>query len=502
MTQLPGHEQLERFRHIVARRLGLHFDDAKLAFLGEVLRRRLEATGERPGGYLSRLDLKISDEELSALASELTVGETYFFRNIDQFHALSQVVLPHRIRTRSAQRCLQLVSAGCASGEEAFSLAISIGEAVPDPSWKVFIRAVDVSRTALEKAARGRFTAWSLRETPPEIQRRYFRREGREVVLNEATRAAVTFELRNLIVDDPQLWPPGTYDVVFCRNVLMYFTPEQAQGVVTRITRALAPDGYLFLGHAETLQGLSEEFHLCHTHGTFYYQRRDVSTDARPSKSGWVPAASASTFDLVEGSATWVGAIQAAAERIQTLAARQAPAIAAAAAARPRADLRLALDLLAQERFSEALDLLHAIPPEAGHDPDVLLLHALLLAHGGQFAAAEQTCHQLLAGNELNSGAHYVLALCREGAGDARAAADHDQMAAYLDPLFAMPRLHLGLVARRGGDRETARREFNQAMLLLQREDASRLLFFGGGFSRDTLIALCRAELHACGDRP
>jgi chemotaxis protein methyltransferase CheR len=170
-------------------------------------------------------------------------------------------------------------------------------------------------------------------------------------------------------------------------------------------------------------------------------------------------------------------------------------------ATRPRADLRLALDLLEQERFAEALDLLHAVLPEAGHDPDALLLHALLLAHGGQFAEAEQTCHQLLAINELNAGAHYVLALCREGTGNSRAATDHDQMAAYLDPLFAMPRLHLGLIARRAGDRETAKRELGQAMLLLRREDASRLLFFGGGFSRDTLIALCRAELHACGGK-
>ncbi len=371
MTQLASPQQLERFRRIVARRLGLHFDEGKLAFLGDILRRHVETTGETPHSYLSKLDVGAGDEELSALASELTVGETYFFRNIDQFHALSQVVLPQRIRSRSADRRLRLVSAGCASGEEPFSLAISVGEAVPDPSWKISIRAVDVNRASLAKAARGRFTDWSLRETPAEIQRRYFRREGGEVVFNEATRAAVTFEMRNLVVDDPELWPPAACDVVFCRNVLMYFTAEQAQGVVTRITRALAPGGYLFLGHAETLRGLSEEFHLCHTNGTFYYQLREAgSTDVRPSRGRLPAAAAATVVDLVDGSDTWVAAIQAAAEHIQTLSARQSSGPPPAVAAGRQADLRRALDLLAQERFSEALDpdglVAEALRAEAG----------------------------------------------------------------------------------------------------------------------------------------
>ena len=111
-------------------------------------------------------------------------------------------------------------------------------------------------------------------------------------------------------------------------------------------------------------------------------------------------------------------------------------------------------------------------------------------------------CERLLAIDELNAGAHYALALCREGDGDRQGAIDHDQVAIYLDGSFAMPRLHLGLVARKRGDLETARRELGQALVLLQREDAARLLLFGGGFGRDALVALCRAELAGCGGSP
>src|SRR5207249_1702962 len=112
---------------------------------------------------------------------------------------------------------------------------------------------------------------------------------------------------------------------------------------------------------------------------------------------------------------------------------------------------------------------------------------------------AERVCRHLLELDELNAGAHYLLALCREQAGDARAAVDHNQAAAYLDPGFAMPHVHLGLVARRGGDLETARRELEQAWVLLSREDPARILLFGGGFSRQALAELCRAALTACG---
>jgi chemotaxis protein methyltransferase CheR len=165
-------------------------------------------------------------------------------------------------------------------------------------------------------------------------------------------------------------------------------------------------------------------------------------------------------------------------------------------------DLAPALDLLRQERFAEALDHVRSGPPEAERDPDVLLLEATLLAHGGQLAAAEDACLRLLVIDKLNAGAHYVLALCREHSEHRERASRHDQVAAYLDPTFAMPRLHLGLLARRAGDRVAARRELAQALVLLKREDASRLLLFGGGFNREALMALCESALRDSGGRP
>jgi chemotaxis protein methyltransferase CheR len=145
---------------------------------------------------------------------------------------------------------------------------------------------------------------------------------------------------------------------------------------------------------------------------------------------------------------------------------------------------------------------MRGLPSQLARDPDVLLLRAVLLTHGGQLEIAVEACKEVLAIDDLSAGAHYLLALCREGAGDRQGAVDHDQVATYLDPAFAMPRLHLGLLAQRAGDREAARRELGHALTLLQREDASRLLLFGGGFGREALLALCRSELARAGRKP
>jgi len=498
---LTAPRDLDRFSEAITRRLGLQFEDAKLGFLGEVLQRRLETLNRPLETYLRMLETQSCDGELGPLAQELTVAETYFFRNIEQFRALAEIALPDRMRVRSPDRALRILSAACASGEEAYSIAVVVRETIADPSWQVSIRAVDLNPAVLEKAARAHYSTWSLRETSPEARLKWFRQDGRDMILDEAVRRAVDFEVRNLATDDPDLWRPGAYDVVFCRNVLMYFSPEQARAVIARIARSLAPGGYLFLGHAETLRGVSDDFHLRHTHGAFYYERKDeigppVAREAYVAPASIAPATSVETF-----SEAWFDAIREASERVEALTAKSA-----ARPVRPptrRAwDLGPALDLMRRERFTEALSSVRHLPAESEHDPDALLLQAMLLAHGGAFSDAEGVCRRLLAIDELNAGAHYALALCREGVADRDGAAEHDRVAVYLDPAFAMPRLHLGLLARHAGDRGGARRELAQALVLLKREEASRVLLFAGGFNREALIMLCRSALLACGGQP
>lgn len=497
MTHGLGDKEVRDFRDLIAERLGLRFEDARLGFLAELLRRRLDSMGIGTAAYLNRFGPDWSPGEIGALARELTVPETYFFRGTDQFRAFAEIALPERLAAARG-RALNILSAGCASGEEAYSIAIVAREAAAGRTAPISIQAIDINPTVIRKARQARFTNWAFRETAPAMRERWFRRTGTEFLLDDEIRNAVAFHERNLIDDDPELWRPESYDIVFCRNTIMYFPEETARAVVARIAGALVPGGYLFLGHAETLRGLSQDFHLRHTHGAFYYQRKE---SVEPAK-GWTgaPARRASPSPPLEAESDWIAGIDRAAKRIEALAGVPAPRTPIGGGSASCVDYGAALDLLSRERFAEALDLVEAFPPRSLADPDILLLHATLLVHAGQLDAAERACHALLGQDDMSAGAHHVLALCREAARDRRGAIEQHQIAAYLDPSFAMPHLHLGLLARRTGDEAEARRELAMAFELLQREETGRLLLFGGGFGRDALLALCRTEPERCGE--
>jgi len=501
-------QDIERFRTAIIERIGLNFDDGRLGFLGEVLQRRLHRLGQTSDLYLQELERQPADKEFTALARELTVGETYFFRNIEQFRALAEIVLPARMNARRPISSLRLLSAGCASGEEPYSMAIVAKETIAEPGWNVEIRAVDINPAVIQKAQQARYSSWALRETPPDVQDKWFRPDGRDIVLDPSIRAAVEFTEANLAGDDPNLWRPSYYDVIFCRNVLMYFSAEQMRAVIDRVAKSLAPGGFLFLGHAETLRNVSDQFHLHHSHATFYYSVRDYAELVeRPlvqivprSLSGSLEAA----FDTppVALDQTWYQAIAKATERVAALVPDRPRDDAPTAQPLLAWNLAPAFDLMRQERFADALNHIRARPSIASKDPDVLLLEATLLAHSGQLTAAEDSCLSLLLLDEFNAGARYVLALCREHAGEIERAMEHDRVASYLDPEFAMPRLHLGLLVARTGDRAQARRELGRALELLKREDASRLLMFGGGFNREALMVLCSSALKDNGGEP
>ncbi len=476
MIVAPAAAEIECFRGLVAERLGLHFEDAKLDFLADVLRQRMEDTGCHVFTEYRKRISSFAEErsETCALAEYLTVGETYFFRYAEHFQAFAEVVLPNRIQARGGDRRLRILSAGCASGEEPYSLAILVRERFPElASWEIEILGFDVNSSVVGKAKRARYSPWSLRETPDDLQSKYFRGHGRDFQLDEAVRSAVRFEERNLIE---------------------------------------APGGFFFLGHAETLRAVSHEFHLRHTHETFYYQRREAhEPECRitlPLETEEYSAFRRPVPELAEPNDSWFSAIRRASERIANLTQEgngmtlRAPEGTVPPVSKPRPaawDRTVAIELLRREKFSEAMELLRALPAESKTDPDAQLLIAVLLTNRGDLPEAEKVCLNVLNLDELNAGAHYLMALCREHAGDQAGAVQHDQTAAYLDSAFAMPHLHLGLLAKRSADAETARRELGRALPLLDREDASRILLFGGGFSREALVEFCRAELRGCG---
>jgi chemotaxis protein methyltransferase CheR len=507
-------QAVEDFRILLGQRLGFRFDDTKLAELSELLRERMRATHARQAGDYFDL-LTVSAQELQAVAGRVTVPETYFFRVPEQFRAFVEVVLPERSRAGSGG--LRFLSAGCASGEEPYSMAMLAREHLDLRTTRVSLRGVDINAAVIAKARQGRYSEWSLRETPINFRKRYFRAAGRWFHLDETIRGMVTFEQGNLLDANAGFWQREAYDAIFFRNVLMYFTPQAAEAVVANLASSLAPEGYLFLGPAENLRGLSQDFHLCHTHDVFYYQRRDEKAKSRSLPPARIRRSFPVPQEVMEISAgiapqEWQQQIHSASQRIAELAnpsANSRPRASRAAlwayetrepqtSRHSRAvQMGMALELLKQERYAEALAAIGDLAETMPDDSDVQLLRAVLLLNASDVAGAEASCRELLRRDELNAGAHYVRSMCLEYEGKRSLAIEEIVTAVYLDPSFAMARLQLGFLLRRTGDWEGARRELSQAGLLLAREDSSRILLFGGGFSREALVQLCQAELQA-----
>lgn len=510
-------ESLERLRALITERLGLVIADADVEQLSTALQQRLRAS-ECPDAeeYLHRLaDLPGTEKELYTLGAHLTVGETFFFRHQEHMQAFIELAVPESLQRRG-DGALRILSAGCASGEEPYTLAMLLRQYAP--TVHATIHAFDLNKSALTKAAGGRYSPWSLRAVSDEVRERWFRTDGRDFVLDASIRRMVHFEQQNLSGD---AWAQGEaagYDIIFCRNVLMYLHPAAVRAVVARCAALLPREGFFFLGHAETLRGVSHAFHLREYSGSFVYQRRaedqlDREADAVATLTRSISnhgAKHLQAASMPDADSSWIEAIQQSSRRITALqTAEKSPrAVHAGSAVSPPTPLSAmtrnncltsVFELFCAERYTEALEYLQRESACAVSDPDVLLLHAVMLINGGKSEAAEQLCETLLAHDEFHPGAHYLLALCREQAGDIAGAMHLDRTAIYLDPNFAMARLHLGLLYRHAGERATARLELRGALERLEQEDAARLLIFGGGFSREALMQLCCAELRACG---
>jgi chemotaxis protein methyltransferase CheR len=496
-------EGIEAFRAVLARDAGLRFSDDKRSLLGHVLTARMTARScGTVAAYLARLSP--GGDELGELARALTVPETYFFRNPDQFRAFQALLAQ---RERAGIRHVRVLSAACASGEEPYSIAIAIRETLADSSsHAVSIVGTDLSPEAIERARAGVYPRWSLRATPEPRKRAWFRENAGSWKLAEEILRMVRFERDNLVHPAAGCLAREAYDFVFCRNVIMYFTPEAQRVVVAHLARSLVPGGHLFLGHAETLRGLSYDFRLCHSHDTFFYERRDATLAPPPPVERAAPLRSPAA---AAPEASWFRDIGEATGRIERLAGTtesrdrppapepRARGASPAPAVEPDAIARV-VALMREECFDDALRALSNSGLSTSA-PEVIVLRAILSTIAGETEAGEALCDDLLRADDLDASAHYVKALCREHAGDRDAAIEHSRAAAYLDATFAMPHLQLGRLARRAGDVATARRELEVALGLLAEEDATRIVLFGGGFAREALRDVCRGELSACG---
>jgi chemotaxis protein methyltransferase CheR len=250
--------------------------------------------------YLRRL--RDDCAEIDALVGELTIGETYFFRQIEHFDLLRTVILPDLLRTNRETRELRIWSAGCATGAEPYSVAILLAQdfaGVMD-DWRVTILGTDINPDFLAQARAGRFSRWALRDVPENILSSYFLRDGNQWILHPAIRDAVSFRYHNLTEYPAHPSTDGLpFDLILCRNVMIYFSADRIRRLAQRFHELLRPGGWLLPGHAEYGLDSFPQFTLLRETSATVYRR--IPPAEAPIAPAFEPASTRAVHLLAAG---------------------------------------------------------------------------------------------------------------------------------------------------------------------------------------------------------
>lgn len=250
--------ELSEIRGLIETRSGILFDNSRERFFSTRVLEHVESRKLTHGTDLIRL-IKNSNVEYDSLLQRLLTQETSFFRYPAVFEALEKKVLPdlHMKKFWESPRSLRIWSAGCATGEEAYSIAMTVADAIEfADAWNIHVLATDISRQALEYAEHGVYEPRDLESVTPRQREQYFSSVGDHCLVRPRIRNMVTFAPMNLA----QVVYMGKFDCIFCMNVLIYFSEERQAQLIQRFYEYLEPGGYLFLGHAESINRADVKF--------------------------------------------------------------------------------------------------------------------------------------------------------------------------------------------------------------------------------------------------
>lgn len=435
------HPLLSRLSELLAAKTGLDFPTERWSDLERGIAAAAPTFGMPDVDSCARwlVSAPLTRKQIETLASHLTVGETYFFREERSLQVLERHILPELLHAREhSERRLRIWSAGCCTGEEPYSIAMLLDRLIPRPrEWNVTILATDINPAFLRKAAEGVYSEWSFRGTPDWIRERYFKQgKNSRFEIQPLIRNRVAFSYLNLADD---VYPSLTnntnaMDVIFCRNVLMYFTAAQAKKVIENFHRSLVDGGWLIVSPVETSNSLFSRFTAVGFPGAVLYRK---------------------------------------------LADTQSPAVAppAVATCLPPETLPLespfadAASAIPWQEAPSSLD--HPLSPgdmspSEVDDDEVPSRTARACANLGKLDEAARWCEKAIAADKLNPSNHYLLATIQRELGQSDVATQSLMRALYLDPDFVLAHFALGSLCLSQSRRREAERHFDNALALLR----------------------------------
>ena len=375
--------------------------------------------------------------EMERLIAQLTIGETYFFRDQEQFAAIRDIILPDILERNRASRKLRIWCAGCATGAEPYSLAILLADEMASQiaGWEVSLYASDLNRSFLAQAATGKYRAWALRATSEKIKRECFSSQGLIWTLHARYREWVSFHYVNLAQEQNVTpWPAGTHiDLILCRNVMIYFAPEGTRRLIGQLYDSLEEGGWLLVGGAESNIENYRAFRAVNADGVRLFQKRaepsrrlEIAPKYRPQARVTIPGLSVEPHPILLAQADMEGLRQ--------------------------------------------------------------------LADRGDWRRAAQYGERVLERDRLNPTAHFYQALIFENLGFLPEAARFLRQAIYLDRNFALAHYHMGLALERDRHSRAASRSFANVLRILGDVPDDAAVRAGPGITAAALRELARTR--------
>ncbi len=402
------------------------------------------------GDYLRRLHSAMKGvQERKRLLELLINGETSFFRNEPQFNALRLRILPRLLQENQTCRSLKIWSAGCSTGEEPYSIAMVLNDAIQEvESWNISILATDIKSSVLDIAKQGKFDKHSIHAMPEYYLQKYFVPQGESWQISDVIRRMVEFRPHNLADSFHGEPKKQMFDLIFCRNVITYFDAETSKRVVSAFANCLKPGGFLFLGHAETLWGVSEEFRCVEFPQTFVYQKlTDELFDLKLPPPVELPKFNQTSTSV------W-----------------PQPKIAVV---RP-----------------ELLNI-------SGKSVDQLIANAHQLANDGVYREAVRLFDEVTARCPLNVEAHFVKGILFEKIGQTDSAIENFKRALYIDQGLVLAYYYLGNLYRFLERHDLARCEYQNCLKLLEGQKEDNPIPFSEDWTVEVLYQATKRALES-----
>ena len=489
MQMTLPHPLLSQLSDLVTRQMGLHYPAKRWGDLERGINAAVPALGMKNAEACVRhiLSASLTRDQIQVLARYLTIGETYFFREKKVLHILEESILPELIRSCARNhRMLRIWSAGCCTGEEPYSIAMILDRLIhPSAEWNATILATDINPAFLQKAVDGIYNDQSFRDTPGWsgwMKERYFkkRKNGQFEILPHI-RKRVTFSYLNLAEDTYPSSASGTdaMDVIFCRNVLMYFSPEGRRKIAQNFHRSLVDSGWLIVSPVEVSSNAFSQFRTRIFPEATLYQKSEIvmprahaphcSTPTPVALSPLPDTSGSSAADLMQASRL---------PKAEFLEATKKGSPAPASS--PRSEKKTPHSQTRPLNREES-------EPHYPHSPrDRARSHANL----GQISDAIKQCEKAIAADKLNGANHYLMAILQRESGQDENAAQSLARTLYLDPDFVLAHFALANLHLSQGRKQDAARHFDNTLSLLHKLPPDALLPESEGLVASRLIEI------------